>query len=526
MSILQNIMKPRLSTPVGLGLAAALFGGCSPRQPEKPNILFIMSDDHAYQAISAYGHGLNSTPNIDRLAAEGIRFDQGYCTNSISAPSRAVILTGKFSHLNGLRDNSDVFDGSQVTLPKMLRPAGYQSAVIGKWHLKTDPEGFDFWRILIDQGPYYNPDLKDSTGVTRYEGYTTTIIGDQAIEWLDRRDPDKPFFLMVHHKAPHRRWCPEPKYFGLFEKQRFPVPETYFDDYSNRGRAAAEQEMSVIQDMTLHYDLKIFPREGDSLQGPDRSWDSELKRMTPEQRAAWESYYQPLSDRFYAAALTGSELALWKLQRYLEDYLAVIQSVDDQVGRLLNYLKENGLEENTLVVYTSDQGFYLGEHGWFDKRFMYEESFRTPVLMRWPGKIKAGSTSRALIQNLDFAPTFVEMAGLEPTETLQGESLLPVFTQSDSDGAAPPEWRKSIYYHYYEFPGSHAVKRHYGVYDGRYKLIHFYHDIDEWELYDLQADAQEMNNVYSDPAYAAILVDLQAELKRLQVQYQDTELAQ
>ncbi|MFO7616415.1 MAG: sulfatase [Bacteroidales bacterium] len=515
-------MKASLTAPIGLGLAAAFLGGCTQRQPEKPNILFIMSDDHAYQAISAYGHGLNSTPNIDRLAAEGIRFNQGYCTNSISAPSRAVILTGKFSHLNGLRDNSDRFDGSQLTLPKMLKPAGYQSAIIGKWHLKSDPTGFDFWRILIDQGPYYNPDLKDSTGITRYEGYTTTVIGDQAIEWLERRDPDKPFFLMVHNKAPHRHWCPEPKYFGLFENQRLPVPDNYFDDYSSRSRAAAEQEMSVIKDMTLHYDLKIYPREGDSLAGADRYWESELKRMTPEQLEAWENYYKPLSERFFAAGLTGSELALWKLQRYLEDYLAVIQSVDDQVGRLLNYLKANGLDKNTIVVYTSDQGFYLGEHGWFDKRFIYEESFRTPVLMRWPGRIKPGTTSGALIQNLDFAPTFVEIAGLDPSEELQGVSLLPLFRKPATDGAPPASWRQSIYYHYYEYPGVHAVKRHYGVYDGRYKLVHFYNDIDEWELYDLQTDPREMNNVYGDPAYSTILVDLRAELKRLQVQYQDT----
>jgi arylsulfatase A-like enzyme len=514
-------MRPYLTTSIGLSLAAAALTGCREKIPEKPNILFIMSDDHAYQAISAYGHALNNTPNIDRIAASGLQFNQAFCTNSISAPCRAVVLTGKFSHLNGLRDNSDHFDGSQMTLPKMLRPAGYQSALIGKWHLKTDPVGFDFWRILIDQGPYYNPDMKDSTGTHRYEGYTTSIIGDQAIEWLDKRDPSKPFLLMVHNKAPHRHWCPEPKYFGKFADVKLPVPDNYFDDYANRGRAAAEQEMSVIEDMTLHYDLKVFPREGDSLKGPDPYWDSELRRMSPEQRAAWEAYYKPMSERFYQANLSGKELALWKLQRYLEDYLAVIQSVDDQVGRLLDYLKENGLDKNTLVVYTSDQGFYLGEHGWFDKRFMYEESLRTPFLMSWPGVITPGKTD-AMIQHVDLAPTLLELAGLQPFDSLQGMSMKPLFNIA-ADGASAPDWRKSIYYHYYEYPGVHAVKRHYGIRTDRYKLIHFYNDVDEWELYDLKKDPAEMNNLIADPSYAEIIDSLKTNLVELQKKYQDGE---
>jgi arylsulfatase A-like enzyme len=505
-------MKKLCFASVGIGLTAAALTGCREKVQEKPNILFIMSDDHAYQAISAYGHGLNHTPNIDRIGAGGIRFDRAFCTNSISAPSRAVILTGKFSHLNGLRDNSDRFDGSQMTLPKMLKPAGYQTAVIGKWHLKTDPTGFDFWRILIDQGPYYNPDLKDSTGTHRYEGYTTSIIGDQAIEWLDRRDPGKPFFLMVHNKAPHRHWCPEPKYFGKFENTRFPVPVNYFDDYSNRGTAAREQEMSVIKDMSLHYDLKIFPREGDSLKGPDVWWDGELRRMTPEQRQAWEDYYRPLSNKFYEANLTGDELAKWKLQRYLEDYLSVIQSVDDQVGRLLDYLKSNNLDKNTLVVYTSDQGFYLGEHGWFDKRFMYEESFRTPLLMSLPGLIKPGTVSKAMVQNLDFAPTFMDLAGIPVSDSLQGISML------------GREKRKSIYYHYYEYPASHAVRPHYGVRTNRYKLIHFYQDMDEWELYDLKKDPMEMKNVIEDPAYSKVVATMRKELQKLRLYYKEERL--
>jgi arylsulfatase A-like enzyme len=507
---------------LGLGLTALALAGCREKLPVKPNILFIMSDDHAFQAISAYGHGLNSTPNIDRLAASGMRFDKAFCTNSISAPCRAVILTGKFSHQNGLRDNSDKFDGSQMTLPKLLRPAGYQSAIIGKWHLKTDPVGFDFWRILLDQGPYYNPDLKDSTGTRRYEGYTTTVIGDQAIEWLDKRDPEKPFFLMVHHKAPHRNWMPEPKYFGYFKDKKFPVPESFFDDYSNRGRAAKEQEMSVIEDMTVNYDLKVFPHAGDSVTGDDKAWEGGLKRMTPEQRAAWDAYYQKVSDDYYARDLSGRDLALWKFQRYMEDYLAVIQSVDDQVGRLMDYLKQNGLDKNTLVVYTSDQGFYLGEHGWFDKRFMYEESFRTPLIMSMPGIISPGARSDDMVQHIDFAPTFLELAGLPLNDSLQGLSMVPVI-DGRTGGASPAAWRDAIYYHYYEYPGVHAVKRHYGIRTDRYKLIHFYNDIDEWELYDLEKDPREMNNLYDDPSYSTVLPELKSRLVELQKQYRDEE---
>jgi arylsulfatase A-like enzyme len=515
------MMKTSFRTTVGVTLAAMALTGCREQAPVKPNILFIMADDHAFQALSAYGHGLNNTPNIDRIAANGMRFNKAFCTNSISAPSRAVILTGKFSHMNGLHDNSDRFNGFQNTLPKMLRPAGYQSAIIGKWHLKTDPVGFDFWKVLLDQGPYYNPDLKDSTGTHRYEGYTTTVITDEALQWLDKRDQTKPFFLMVHHKAPHRNWMPEPKYFDLFRNKKLPVPENYFDDYSNRGRAAKEQEMSVIKDMTISYDLKVFPRATDSITGDDRAWEGGLKRMTPEQRAQWDAYYQTITDDFYSKNLSGEELALWKYQRYMEDYLAVIQSVDDQVGRLLDYLKEKGLDENTLVVYTSDQGFYLGEHGWFDKRFMYEESFRTPMVMSLPGVVKPGSISEDLVQNLDFAPTFMELAGLSVPDSLQGLSMLPVMKEPSSGSAVNGKWRKSIYFHYYEYPGVHAVKRHYGIRTDEFKLIHFYQDIDEWELFNLKNDPQEMNNLFNDPAYSNVIKELKLQLVELQKQYQD-----
>jgi arylsulfatase A-like enzyme len=514
-------MRKLSTASIGLGLAAVALSGCKEKAPEKPNILYIMSDDHAFQAISAYGYGINHTPNIDRLAAEGMRFDKAFCTNSLSAPSRAVVLTGKFSHMNGLRDNTDHFNGYQTTLPKLLKKDGYQTAIVGKWHLKTDPQGFDFWRILIDQGPYYNPDLKDSTGTHRYEGYTTTVIGDQAIQWLDHRDPNKPFLLMVHNKAPHRNWLPEPKYFDLYRNKKVPVPDNYFDDYSNRGLAAHEQEMSVIKNMTIHYDLKVIPNPGDSLKGDDKWWEAGLTRMTPEQRAAWDNYYKGISDEYYSKNLTGKDLALWKFQRYMEDYLACIQSVDDQVGRLMDYLKEHGLDKNTLVVYTSDQGFYMGEHGWFDKRFMYEESERTPLIMRLPGVIPAGSTSDAMVMNLDYTPTFLNLAGAAIPDSIQGVSMLPVL-ESTNPKHIPANWRDAIYYHYYEFPAVHMVKRHYGVRTDRYKLIHFYNDIDQWELYDLQKDPHEMNNVFNDPAYADVIKEMRVKLIDLQKQYQDT----
>jgi len=497
-------------------LSCIMFVAC---QKQQTNILYIMADDHGYQALSAYGYGLNNTPNIDRLANEGMRFDNAFCTNSICAPSRAVVLTGKFSHMNGHLDNSTTFDGSQVTVPKILKEAGYQTAMIGKWHLRSDPTGFDYWKILIGQGSYYNPDLKDSTGTHTNIGYTTKIITDKAIEFLDNRSTDKPFYLMVHHKAPHRNWLPEPKYFN-FEEKTFPVPENYFDDYANRGRAAHEQEMSVIVNMMIGYDLKTLNPDTTKKQQGDAWIKGQLKRLTPEQRATWDAHYNKIAEDFFARNLDGEELALWKYQRYMRDYLACIQSVDDQVGRLLDYLDEKGLTDNTAVFYTSDQGFYLGEHGWFDKRFMYEESLRNPLLVRLPGKIKPGSVSTEMVQHVDYAETFLDLAGVDIPEEMQGLSMVPLFkTGEDAD------WRTSIYYHYYEYPGPHAVKRHFGVRTDRYKLIHFYYNIDEWELYDLEKDPHEMMNLYEDPAYADVVTELKAELLRLQEQYGDSEEA-
>ena len=468
---------------------------------KRPNILFIMSDDHGYQAISAYGHGINSTPNIDRLAKEGMRFDRCYVTNSICGPSRAVILTGKYSHLNGFANNGDTFNGEQQNVAKLLKQAGYQTAVIGKWHLKSEPTGFDYFHVLIGQGPYYNPPMRTPGGVVRHTGYTTDIITDEALGWLkEKRDSEKPFFLMYQHKAPHRNWQPGPKYLDKYDGETIPEPETLFDDYRGRGTPAKTQEMTVARHLTPN-DLKLVPQRG----------------LTDEQRQAWDKAYEPKNKAFEQANLEGKELVKWKYQRYAKDYLRCIDAVDENVGRVLDYLDESGLAENTVVFYTSDQGWYLGEHGWYDKRWMYEESFRTPLLVRWPGMAKAGSVNNDLAMNLDFAQTFLQIAGAEAPDDMQGAGLAPLLK-----GETPDDWRNSIYYHYYEFPGAHSVRKHLGVRTDRYKLIHFYEpDVDEWELYDLEKDPHEMQSVYDDPQYAKVVEEMKAELARLRDKYND-----
>jgi arylsulfatase A-like enzyme len=466
----------------------------------RPNILFIMSDDHGYQAIGAYGSKVNETPNIDRLAKEGMRFDRCFVTNSICGPSRAVILTGKYSHLNGFVRNGNTFNGSQQNVAKLLKAAGYTTAVVGKWHLGSEPTGFDYWHILQGQGPYYNPLMLTPDGRVPHEGYTTDIVTDEALSWLkEKRDQSKPFFLLYQHKAPHRNWQPGPKYLSKYDDVTIPEPETLFDDYSGRGTPAKTQKMSVANDLNPN-DLKLVPQRG----------------LTPEQTAAWNKAYAAKNEEFRKADLQGEDLVRWKYQRYVKDYLRCIDSVDENVGRVLDYLDESGLAKNTVVFYTSDQGWYLGEHGWFDKRWMYEESFRTPLLVRWPGHTKPGSVNDNLVMNLDFPETFLAAAGVEIPDDMQGRSLVPLLEGKDAD------WRKSVYYHYYEFPGAHSVRRHYGVRTDRYKLIYFYEDdVDEWELYDLEKDPHEMKSVYDDPAYAEVVKEMKAELQRLRDQYKD-----
>ncbi|AWW32658.1 sulfatase [Echinicola strongylocentroti] len=489
---------------------------------KRPNIIFIMSDDHAYQAISAYSDKLINTPNIDRIANEGMLFEKAFVSNSICAPSRAVILTGKHSHLNGLVDNAVKFDSTQVTFPKILRENGYQTAMIGKWHLKTQPTGFDYWKVLPGQGHYYNPEFRTKEGVVLDSGYVTDLITDFAIDWLDKaKGSDEPFMLMYQHKAPHREWLPTEENFREYANKEFPEPESLFDDYSGRGSAAKEAEMRIDTHMGVTSDNKIHPDIAKKMGYENfltwypHAYHNNLDRMSPSERAAWEEVYGPMNEAFEKANLRGDELTKWKYQRYMQDYLASIESVDENVGRLLDYLEENGLAENTIVVYTSDQGFYLGEHGWFDKRFMYEESFRTPLMIKWPGVIKEGSRNTDLVQNLDFAETFLDAAGVTIPKEMQGKSMLPLLK------GEKVEWREALYYHYYEYPGIHAVKRHNGVRTDRYKLIHFYYDVDEWELYDLEKDPQEMNNVYADPAYADVKEKMHQKLDELVVQYKD-----
>ena len=496
---------------IGLGVASLAIPGClggKKSWAKKPNILFIMTDDHASHAMSCYGSRINTTPNIDRIATEGVRFENCFCTNSICAPSRAVILTGKHSHLNGVRDNALRFDGTQQTFPKLLQQSGYQTVMIGKWHLKSDPTGFDYWNVLPGQGHYYNPDLIEMGERKQYLGYVTDIVTDIALDFLEsRRDKTKPFMMMLHHKAPHRNWQPAPRHLTKYDEVKFPEPDTLFDDYSSRSTAASEQEMTLRDHMRNEYDLKMGPPPG---------------RLNEEQKAAWEAAYGPKREAFEREKPEGDELVRWKYQRYMEDYLGCIAAVDENIGRVLDYLDRSGLAENTIVLYTSDQGFYLGDHGWYDKRFMYEESLRMPLVARFPGSIKPGSVNDELVSNLDFAPTFLELAGADVPKDMQGRSMERLL-----QNRRVKDWRQSVYYHYYEYPAVHMTKRHYGVRTKRHKLIHFYHDIDAWELYDLEKDPRELNNVYDNPAYANTVKEMKAELKRLQELYGDSdELAQ
>jgi arylsulfatase A-like enzyme len=465
--------------------------------PRRPNIVLIFADDHAWQAISAYGDArkLLDTPNIDRLAREGMRFDRCLVTNSICGPSRATLLTGKYSHANGFYNNTNSkFDGSQMTFPKLLQKAGYQTAIFGKWHLFTQPTGFDHWHILPGQGVYYNPPMIRNGQSIKHDGYTTDIITDLSLDWLKQRDKNKPFLLMIHNKAPHREWEPALRHLGHDKDRQYPLPDTLFDDYSGRGKAEHGQDMTIAKTMNDR-DLKL----------------TSPRQLTEEQRKPWDAYYNPRNEAFRQASLKGKDLVRWKYNRYMHDYLGCIKAVDENVGRVLKYLDDEGLAKDTLVVYSSDQGFYLGEHGWFDKRWIFEESLRTPLLIRWPGAAKPGSVNNVMVSNLDIAETFLEAAGQAVPAEMQGRSLVPLLK-----GQTPADWRKSLYYHYYEHPGPHSVYRHYGVVTPRYKLVYFYEpDANYWELFDLQKDPKEMRSVYGQSEYAAVQRELHGELTRL-----------
>jgi arylsulfatase A-like enzyme len=463
-------MKTLLAVLAGLCLASV-----APAAETRPNILYIMSDDHAAHAIGAYGSKINQTPHIDRIGKEGMRFSNCFVTNSICTPSRAAILTGKYSHVNGV-PVFNTFDGSQPTLAKYLQAAGYHTGMIGKWHLGSAPTGFDFWTILPGQGTYFDPVFITSAGPKKIPGYATDIITDLSLAFLEDRPKDKPFFLMCHHKAPHRPWQPDAKHAKQWENVQVPEPETFDDDYATRSDAAREATMRIDRDLT----------------------PGDLKQKPP-------------------AGLAGKDLKKWKYQRYMRDYLACIASVDDNVGRLLDYLDKKGLAENTVAIYTSDQGFFLGDHDWYDKRFMYEESLRMPFLVRWPGKVKTGSVSDGMVLNVDFAPTLMEAAGLKAAADMQGRSFLPLLK-----GQTPKDWRTSMYYRYYHYPMHHRVQPHYGVRTDRYKLIYF-NKIGQWELFDLRKDPHELKNVYADPEYTDTLKALKAEMYRLKKELKDDD---
>ena len=480
-------------------------------QGAQPNIVFVFSDDHSLQTIGAYGGRLarfcqqqQVTPNIDRLAAQGGLFINSFCGNSLCSPSRASILTGLHSHANGVTNLSQPIRTGLWTYPSTLREAGYQTAVIGKWHLGNTPANTDYWRLLPGQGDYWHPEFIGPDGRETRQGYATDVITDMSLDWLRQRDKTKPFMIMVQHKAPHRNWMPPPRYYKWLADVKVPEPETLFDDYTGRTSAAHNQKMEIAGQMNLPIDLKVVE---------PGQWPAEMQRMTDAEHAEWLAVFGPRNDAFRKANLSGRELTRWKYQEYMKDYLRCIKAVDDSVGRVVDYLKAEGLEKNTVVIYASDQGFYNGEHGWFDKRWIYEESIHMPLVVRWPGVVKAGSRFTPLVQNIDYAATFVEMAGGTVPSGLHGRSLVPILR-----GETPSNWRKSVYYHYYD-PG-HEVAPHYGIRTDRYTLAHFYRT-NEWELYDLKKDPQQMRSVYSDPAYAKTLAELKIELDRLRQQFKD-----
>ncbi|VGO13427.1 Arylsulfatase [Pontiella desulfatans] len=536
------LKKVILRTIVLWGAGAAMALQAAPEN--RPNIVWIFSDDHSIQTIGAYGgrlQKLNPTPNLDRIAKEGMLFDRCYVGNSICAPSRATLLTGKHSHLHGKIDNQGGFNHNQQQFQKILQKNGYQTAMIGKIHLNGKMQGFDHWEVLPGQGDYYQPSFISDKGRYTEEGYVTDIITDKALKWLDSgRDKDKPFMVMIHHKAAHRSWMPASRHVGMYENLFIPEPDSLFDDYATRGVAAHSATMTIRDEMRLESDLKLYtPKSWEKYEAekkkmiaagkpfpPAGGWEfGAYFRMTPEQRKVWDDAREASNQKILAkgeAWLKTPEGVKWRYQRYMKDYLGCIASLDENIGRVLDYLAESGLDKNTIVMYSSDQGFYMGEHGWFDKRFMYEESFRTPLIAYWPGHIKPGSVNTDLVQNIDFAETFLDLAGAPVPDDMQGRSLVPLL-----EGKTPKDWRESLYYHYYEYPAIHNVRRHEGVFNGRFKLIRFYGkgvpNGEEWELFDIEKDPEEMNSVYGNPEYAAKIAELKKELLRLREVYEVPE---
>ena len=474
-----------------------------------------MADDHAYQAVGAYGSTLIQTPNIDRISREGMLFKKAAVTNSVCSPSRAVILTGKYSHLNGMKDNGTYFNGEQQTLPKIFKKNGYSTAIVGKWHLFSEPTGFDYWNILPDQGNYYNPKFIKNGRDTVYNGYVTDIITSMATNWIDTAKKSKPFFLMVHHKAPHRNAMPPLKYLGKFNDREFPYPSNFHDDYQGR-KALQIQQITMKNNLDIRYDTKI-PCDSCPV-GAVNAWapaeyQREVERLMPDERKVWEEAYEEEFKKFKALN-SEDERVKFQFQRYMEDYLRCVNSLDDNVGELLKYLDDTGLAKNTIVVYMSDQGFYLGEHGLYDKRFMYEESFRTPMMIRYPAGFEGGKQTSAFALNLDIAPTLLDLSGITIPGDMQGSSMKTLLQKGRDRN-----WRKSVYYHYYE--KSFGLTRHYGIRTKRFKLIHFYDPVDSWELYDLAKDPLEMRNLYEDGSHKKIIEKLKAQLRSLQDQYRD-----
>ena len=496
---------------IGLILIVALFISCSGAKNEsktddtqKPNVIYIMADDLTIQAISAYGgiyKDIAPTPNIDRLAKEGMRFEDVLCTNAICGPSRACILTGKYAHVNGYYKNEygGVFNPDQWTFPQEFKKNNYQTSLFGKWHLGTDPVGFDTYKFhaaSAQQGLYWNPIYNVNGKEEKFKGYATNLSTDFAMNWLEKeRDQTKPFMMVLQYKAPHRPWEPDHKYEKLWDDIEMPYPSNFNDDYKGRELTAGDTEMTI----------EHFSRKDMKLEAP-----ADLKG---KDKVKWNFYGAKNDEVVIPEGMTFEEARKWRFQTYIKDYLACVKSVDDNIGRVLKYLDDNNLTENTIVVLTSDQGFYLGEHGFFDKRFIYEESIRMPFIVRYPKKVKAGTVNEDVVTNIDFAPTFLDLAGIKTTEKLQGKSFKPVL-----EGKTPKDWRQAAYYHYYEFPYWHHIQPHYGIRTQKYTLAHFYYNIDKWEFYDLEKDPKQMNNAINDPKYAGIIADLKKQLKQLMVE--------